>query len=152
ETRRGSVMAERRNEKSKVEPWRDPHARPYVEIENLTKRFGDFTAVDNVSLKVYQGEIFCLLGGAGCGKLTLLRMLAGFETPSAGRMILDGQDLAEIPPYKRPVNMMFQSYALFPHMTVEKNIAFGLEQERLSRGEIASRVEEILGIVRLGEY
>ena len=145
-------MAERRNEKSKVEPWRDPHARPYVEIENLTKRFGDFTAVDNVSLKVYQGEIFCLLGGSGCGKSTLLRMLAGFETPSAGRMILDGQDLAEIPPYKRPVNMMFQSYALFPHMTVEKNIAFGLEQERLSRGEIASRVEEILGIVRLGEY
>jgi putrescine transport system ATP-binding protein len=145
-------MAERRNEKYKVEPWRDPHAAPYVQIENLTKKFGDFTAVDNVSLKIYKGEIFCLLGGSGCGKSTLLRMLAGFETPSAGRMLLDGQDLADIPPYHRPVNMMFQSYALFPHMTVEKNISFGLEQERLPRGEINSRVEEMLGIVRLGEY
>jgi len=145
-------MAERRNEKNKVEPWRDPHAVPYVQIENLTKKFGDFTAVDNVSLKIYRGEIFCLLGGSGCGKSTLLRMLAGFETPTAGRMLLDGQDLAEIPPYHRPVNMMFQSYALFPHMTVEKNISFGLEQERLPRGEINARVEEMLGIVRLGEY
>jgi putrescine transport system ATP-binding protein len=145
-------MAERRNEKNKVEPWRDPHAVPYVQIENLTKKFGDFTAVDNVSLKIYKGEIFCLLGGSGCGKSTLLRMLAGFETPTAGRMLLEGQDLGEIPPYHRPVNMMFQSYALFPHMTVEKNIAFGLEQERLPRGEVSARVEEMLGIVRLGEY
>ena len=143
-------MPERRNEK--IEPWRDPNAEPYVQIENLTKKFGSFTAVDNVSLKIYQGETFCLLGGSGCGKSTLLRMLAGFETPTSGRMILDGEDLGEIAPYHRPVNMMFQSYALFPHMTVEKNISFGLEQERLSRGEIAARVEEMLGIVRLGDY
>ena len=145
-------MAERRNEKTKIEPWRDPNAEPYVQIENLTKKFGDFTAVDNVSLKIYKGETFCLLGGSGCGKSTLLRMLAGFEEPTSGRMLLDGEDLGEIAPYNRPVNMMFQSYALFPHMTVEKNIAFGLEQERLPRGEIAARVEEMLGIVRLGDY
>src|SRR5690606_8114756 len=139
-------MPDRRNEK--IEPWRDPNAEPYVQIENLTKKFGDFTAVDNVSLKIYKGETFCLLGGSGCGKSTLLRMLAGFEEPTSGRMLLDGEDLGEIAPYNRPVNMMFQSYALFPHMTVEKNIAFGLEQERLPRGEIAARVEEMLGIVR----
>jgi putrescine transport system ATP-binding protein len=145
-------MAERRNEKNKIEPWRDPHARPYIQIDSLTKKFGEFTAVNNVSLKIYQGEIFCLLGGSGCGKSTLLRMLAGFERPTSGEIILDGQSMADIPPYKRPVNMMFQSYALFPHMTVEKNIAFGLEQERLPRAEIAARVEEILGIVKLNEY
>jgi putrescine transport system ATP-binding protein len=142
-------MAERRNEKNKIEPWRDPQARPYIQIENLTKKFGEFTAVNNVSLSIYQGEIFCLLGGSGCGKSTLLRMLAGFELPTSGEIILDGQPMAGIPPYKRPVNMMFQSYALFPHMTVEKNIAFGLEQERLPRAEIAARVEEILAIVSL---
>ncbi|MFO7325514.1 MAG: polyamine ABC transporter ATP-binding protein [Pseudomonadota bacterium] len=145
-------MAERRNEKTKFEPWRDPNAQPYVQIDNLTKKFGDFTAVDSVSLKIYKGEIFCLLGGSGSGKSTLLRMLAGFEEPSSGQMILDGQDLADIPPYERPVNMMFQSYALFPHMTVEKNIAFGLEQERLPRAEIRERVEQMLEIVRLTDY
>src|SRR5690606_16694908 len=116
------------------------------------KKFGDFTAVDGVSLQIYKGEIFCLLGGSGSGKSTLLRMLAGFEEPTSGQMILDGQNLEDIPPYQRPVNMMFQSYALFPHMTVEKNIAFGLEQERLPRAEINSRVEQMLEIVRLGEY
>ncbi len=125
---------------------------PISRSTNITKRFGDFTAVNNVSLKIYQGEIFCLLGGSGCGKSTLLRMLAGFETPTSGSILLDGQDMADIPPYQRPVNMMFQSYALFPHMTVEKNVAFGLEQERLPKGEIAARVEEILGIVKLGEF
>jgi len=145
-------MADKRVEKKKIEPWRDPQAKPYIQIENVSKKFGDFVAVNNVSLKIYKGEIFCLLGGSGCGKSTLLRMMAGFENPSAGNIFLDGQDMAGIPPYNRPVNMMFQSYALFPHMSVEKNIAFGLEQERLSRGEIASRVEEILGIVKLGEY
>jgi putrescine transport system ATP-binding protein len=145
-------MTERRNEKNKIEPWRDPHARPYIQIDSLSKKFGEFTAVNNVSLKIYQGEIFCLLGGSGCGKSTLLRMLAGFERPTSGEIILDGQSMADIPPYKRPVNMMFQSYALFPHMSVEKNIAFGLEQERLPRAEITSRVEEILDIVKLGEY
>jgi putrescine transport system ATP-binding protein len=145
-------MAERRNEKNKVEPWRDPAAEAYVRIENVTKKFGDFTAVNNVSLKIFKGESFCLLGGSGCGKTTLLRMLAGFEEPTSGSIFLDGQDMAGIPPYKRPVNMMFQSYALFPHMTVEKNVAFGLEQEKIPRAEIASRVSDILDIVKLGEF
>jgi putrescine transport system ATP-binding protein len=146
-------MADRRNEKKNLfEPWRDPGAPAYVRIDNVTKKFGDFVAVNNVSLKVYQREIFCLLGGSGCGKSTLLRMLAGFEAASSGSIHIDGQDMSGIPPYERPVNMMFQSYALFPHMTVEKNIAFGLEQERLPRGEIATRVTEILDIVRLGEF
>jgi putrescine transport system ATP-binding protein len=144
-------MTERRNDK-KVEPWRDPHAKPYIRIENVTKRFGDFVAVDNVSLEIYRGEIFCLLGGSGCGKSTLLRMMAGFESPSAGKIFLDGQDLADTPPYERPINMMFQSYALFPHMTVEKNVAFGLEQERLPKAEIAERVADLLGIVKLSEF
>jgi putrescine transport system ATP-binding protein len=145
-------MAERRNDKNKYEPWRDANAQPYVRIEGVTKRFGDFTAVDNVSLSIYKGEIFCLLGGSGCGKSTLLRMLAGFEPLTSGSIFLDGQDMAGIPPYERPVNMMFQSYALFPHMTVQKNIAFGLEQEHLPKGEIAARVEAILDIVKLGEF
>ena len=147
--------AERRVEKSKTksEPWRDPHAETYVRIENVTKRFGDFVAVNNVSLKIFKGEIFCLLGGSGCGKSTLLRMMAGFETLSSGAIFLDGQDMAGVPPYERPVNMMFQSYALFPHMTVEKNIAFGLEQEKgLSRADIATRVTDILEIVKLGQF
>jgi putrescine transport system ATP-binding protein len=148
------LTAERRVEKNKTkhEPWRDPHAEAYVRIENVTKRFGDFVAVNNVSLKIYKGEIFCLLGGSGCGKSTLLRMMAGFEAPSAGSIYLDGQDMAGVPPYERPVNMMFQSYALFPHMTVEKNIAFGLEQEKLSRAEIATRVTDILEIVKLTPF
>lgn len=124
----------------------------YVRIEGVTKRFGDFVAVDNVSLSVYKGEIFCLLGGSGCGKTTLLRMLAGFENPSAGRILIDGQDMAGIPPYERPVNMMFQSYALFPHMSVMQNVAFGLEQEGLARGEVERRVGEMLEIVKLGEF
>jgi putrescine transport system ATP-binding protein len=124
----------------------------YVEIEQVSKRFGDFVAVDNVSLQVERGEIFCLLGASGCGKTTLLRLLAGFETPSSGRLLIDGQDLAAVPPYERPVNMMFQSYALFPHMSVERNVAFGLEQEHLSRAEIRRRVSEILAIVKMGSY
>jgi len=146
--------AERRTDKKfKNEPWRDPHAEAYVRIENVTKRFGDFVAVNNVSLKIFKGEIFCLLGGSGCGKSTLLRMLAGFESPSGGSIFLDGQDMAGVPPYERPVNMMFQSYALFPHMTVEKNIAFGLEQEKgLSRADIATRVTDILSIVKLDQF
>src|SRR5579863_4947654 len=124
----------------------------YLQLENVSKRFDDFVAVNNVSLSVERGEIFCLLGASGCGKTTLLRLLAGFETPSSGRLLIDGQDLAAIPPYQRPVNMMFQSYALFPHMTVERNVAFGLEQERLGRDEIRRRVGEILEIVRMGAY
>ncbi len=145
-------MAEQTQRKEAREPWTDPRAVPYVLIENVTKRFGDFVAVNNVSLKIYQKEIFCLLGGSGCGKTTLLRMLAGFEAPTSGSLFIDGEDLAGVPPYERPTNMMFQSYALFPHMTVEKNVAFGLEQEGLSKAEIARRVDEMLGIVRLGEF
>jgi putrescine transport system ATP-binding protein len=145
-------MAEQTQRKETREPWTDPRAVPYVLIENVTKRFGDFVAVNNVSLKIYQKEIFCLLGGSGCGKTTLLRMLAGFEAPTSGSLSIDGEDLASVPPYERPTNMMFQSYALFPHMTVEKNVAFGLEQEGLSKAEIARRVDEMLGIVRLGEF
>jgi putrescine transport system ATP-binding protein len=125
---------------------------PYLRIESVTKRFGEFIAVNDVSLDVKRGEIFCLLGGSGSGKTTLLRMLAGFETPTSGRIYIDGQDMSEIPPYDRPVNMMFQSYALFPHMTVEKNVAFGLEQERLGKDDIRRRVGEILEIVKMTQF
>jgi putrescine transport system ATP-binding protein len=131
----------------------DPGAQPaYVRIENLSKRFDDFVAVDDVSLEIHRGEIFCLLGGSGSGKTTLLRMLAGFETPTAGRILVDGRDMSTVPPYERPVNMMFQSYALFPHMTVHKNIAFGLEQEGVRGDEIRRRVGEILDIVKMGGF
>jgi len=124
----------------------------YVRIADVTKRFGDFVAVDRVSLEVRRGEIFCLLGGSGSGKTTLLRLLAGFETPSSGSIHIDGQDIGPVPPYQRPINMMFQSYALFPHMTVEKNVAFGLEQERLDRTQVRQRVGEILEIVKMGAF
>jgi putrescine transport system ATP-binding protein len=126
--------------------------KEYIRIEGVTKKFGDFVAVDNVTLSVYKGEIFCLLGGSGCGKTTLLRMLAGFENPTSGRIFIDGQDMAGIPPYDRPVNMMFQSYALFPHMTVHDNVAFGLEQEKLSRADIERRVAEMLEMVKLSQF
>ncbi len=125
---------------------------PCVRIERVTKQFGEFTAVDDVSLEVRRGEIFCLLGGSGSGKTTLLRLLAGFEQPTAGRIYIDGQDMSEVPPYARPVNMMFQSYALFPHMTVERNVAFGLEQERLPRREIRRRVDEMLELVKMTPF
>jgi putrescine transport system ATP-binding protein len=131
------------------EPWKDPRAEPYIRIEEVTKKFGEFVAVNNVSLNIYRGEIFCLLGGSGCGKTTLLRMLAGFERPTGGRIFIDGQNMEGVPPYERPVNMMFQSYALFPHMTVEQNIAFGLKQEGLRRAEIVERVAEMIAIVKL---
>ena len=127
----------------------DP-ASAYVRISHVTKKFGDFVAVDDVSLDIRRGEIFCLLGGSGSGKTTLLRMLAGFERPSAGTLHIDGVDMSTIPPYERPVNMMFQSYALFPHMSVEKNVAFGLEQEGLGRDAIRRQVGEILDIVQMG--
>jgi len=129
----------------------DP-AASYVRIANVTKKFGDFTAVDDVSLDIRRGEIFCLLGGSGSGKTTLLRILAGFESPSAGTIYIDGVDMRAIPPYERPVNMMFQSYALFPHMSVEKNVAFGLEQEGLARDAIRRQVGEILEIVKMGSF
>ncbi|HEV7716185.1 MAG TPA: ABC transporter ATP-binding protein, partial [Steroidobacteraceae bacterium] len=133
-------------------PWKDPRAEPYIRIDDVSKKFGEFTAVNDVSLKIYQGEIFCLLGGSGCGKTTLLRMLAGFEQPSDGRIYIDGADMAGVPPYKRPVNMMFQSYALFPHMTVEQNVAFGLKQEGTPKAEVISRVAEMLSMVKLQDF
>jgi len=134
------------------EPWHSPDAKPYIEIQDVTKKFGEFTAVDDVSLNIYRGELFSLLGGSGCGKTTLLRMLAGFETPTSGRILIDGVDMAHIPSYLRPTNMMFQSYALFPHMTVEQNVAFGLKQDGTPRAEIAQRVGDMLNLVQLGPY
>jgi putrescine transport system ATP-binding protein len=133
-------------------PWADPGAKPYISFENVTKKFGDFTAVNNLSLNIYEREFFALLGASGCGKSTLLRMLAGFDEPTAGRILLDGQDLRGIPPYRRPVNMMFQSYALFPHMTVEANIAFGLKQDSMPKAEIDARVADMLKLVKLEQF
>jgi putrescine transport system ATP-binding protein len=123
-----------------------------VSFEQVTKRFGSFTAVDGLTLDIQECEFFALLGPSGCGKTTLLRMLAGFETPDAGRVLLAGQDLSGVPPYRRPVNMMFQSYALFPHLSVAGNIAFGLKQDRLPRDEIAARVDEMLALVQLSGF
>jgi putrescine transport system ATP-binding protein len=122
---------------------------PLVRFEGVTKRFADFPAVDRLTLDIHEGEFFALLGPSGCGKTTLLRLLAGFETPDAGRILLDGEDISAVPPYRRPVNMMFQSYALFPHLTVESNVAFGLRQDRLGKDEIERRVAEMLALVRL---
>jgi putrescine transport system ATP-binding protein len=133
-------------------PWNDPAARPFISFRNVTKRFGDFAAVNDLSLDIYEREFFALLGASGCGKSTLLRMLAGFEHPTSGAILLDGQDLAGIPPYRRPVNMMFQSYALFPHMSVEANIAFGLKQDGMPKPDIEARVKEMLKLVRLEQF
>jgi putrescine transport system ATP-binding protein len=132
-------------------PWADHAAKPLVRFEGIAKRFGSIVAVDHVSLSIYEGEFFALLGPSGCGKTTLLRMLAGFETPSEGRILLAGTDIVAVPPYRRPVNMMFQTYALFPHLTVAGNIAFGLKQDRLPRPEIEARVAEMLALVRLSD-
>src|SRR5690606_32521674 len=133
-------------------PWVDGEAKPFVRIRRITKKFGDFTAVNEVSLDIYKGELFCLLGGSGCGKSTLLRMLAGFETPTSGAIEIDGQDMTGRPPYERPTNMMFQSYALFPHMSVEKNVAYGLLRDGMGRAEAMERVGEMLRMVQLGSF
>src|ERR1700736_5145260 len=135
-------------ELAKSEPDAEAADIPLLRIEAVVKKFGGFRAVDRLSLDIRAGEFFALLGPSGCGKTTLLRLLAGFETPDEGRILLDGEDVARVAPYRRPVNMMFQSYALFPHLTVEGNVAFGLKQERLARAEIAARVEEILALVK----
>ena len=137
---------------SSTHPWQDPDQKPYIRIENVTKKFGDFTAIDNLSLDIYKSEFFSLLGPSGCGKTTLLRMLAGFENVTDGRILVDGEDMSDIPPHLRPINMMFQSYALFPHMTVEKNIAFGLKQDKLPDDVINHRVEEMLELVELTKF
>ena len=133
-------------------PWLDRDAEPIVKIRGVTKSFGPVQAVNNVDLDIYQGELFCLLGGSGCGKTTLLRMLAGFETPTSGQILIDGIDMSVVPPYERPTNMMFQSYALFPHMTVEKNVGYGLKQDKLPNDEIEDKVHEVLKLVELEDY
>ena len=127
-------------------------AVPFLQIISLVKQFDEAVAEDRVTLEINQGEIFALLGSSGCGKSTLLRMLGGFETPTAGQILLQGQDLVRLPPNERPVNMMFQSYALFPHLTVWDNVAFGLRRDRLPRDEITSRVEKMLDMVQLKPY
>jgi len=121
----------------------------YIQLRGITKKFDAINAVDNVDLNIRKGEIFALLGASGCGKTTLLRLLAGFEIPTDGRITIDGDDMQSIQPYNRPVNMMFQSYALFPHMNVTKNIAFGLKQDRIPKAEIKKRVEELLELVHM---
>jgi putrescine transport system ATP-binding protein len=136
----------------KFAPWDDPAVKPLIEYDTVVKRFGDFTAVDGVSLNIYEREFFALLGPSGCGKTTLMRMLAGFEKPTTGEVRLGGENIADLPPYKRSVNMMFQSYALFPHMTVEQNIAFGPKQDGLPKGEIDARVQEMLKLVNLEKF
>jgi putrescine transport system ATP-binding protein len=133
-------------------PWRDPAATPHLRLVDLVKDYGDARAVDGVSLDIYAREFFALLGPSGCGKTTLLRMLAGFEEPTSGRIELAGQDLTGVPPHERPVNMMFQSYALFPHMSVEKNIAFGLQMDRLPKAQIRDRVEQMLSLTQLTRF
>lgn len=128
-------------------PWQSFNRIPQIQIENLSKRYGDFPALRKLNLEIYKGEFFSLLGSSGCGKSTLLRILGGFESPSKGRVLIDGIDITHLPPYKRPINMMFQSYALFPHMTVEENVAFGLKQEPLSYKDIINRVDHYLELV-----
>ena len=134
------------------QPWDDADSVPFIEFRNVTKRYGAVTAVDDLSLSIYEREFFALLGPSGCGKTTLMRMLAGFEEVTEGSVYLEGEDLSSTPPYRRPVNMMFQSYALFPHMNVEKNIGFGLKQEGMPKGEIADRVAEMLSLVKMQDF
>lgn len=133
-------------------PWLDQNEKPFIRISNLTKTFGNFVAVDNISLDIYRKELFCLLGGSGCGKSTLLRMLAGLTTPTSGRIEIDGQDMTNMAACDRPTNMMFQSYALFPHMNVEKNIAYGLVRDGVAKSEITDRVADMLKLVQLSDF
>jgi putrescine transport system ATP-binding protein len=130
-------------------PWLDPNARPLIQIQGLTKKFTDVPTVNNIDLDIYQGELFTIVGGSGSGKTTLLRLLGGFERPSSGRILIDGADMTTIPPYQRPVNMMFQTYALFPHMTVEQNVAYGLKKDKVPKSDIKHRVAEMLEMVKL---
>ncbi|MDU8928055.1 ABC transporter ATP-binding protein [Alisedimentitalea sp. MJ-SS2] len=134
------------------EPWNDPNAEPLIHFQNVTKRFGDFTAIDDLTIDIYEKEFFALLGPSGCGKTTLMRMLAGFENPSEGNIFLAGQDIVPIPPNRRAVNMMFQSYALFPHLSIWDNIAFGLKRDKMSKDAVGERVEEMLRLTRLEQF
>ncbi|MBR9841792.1 MAG: ABC transporter ATP-binding protein [Rhodobacteraceae bacterium] len=133
-------------------PWLDPDAKPIIQFKNVTKRFGDFIAIDDLTIDIYEREFFALLGPSGCGKTTMMRMLAGFETPTEGNILLSGQDMAPVPPNKRAVNMMFQSYALFPHLSVWENIAFGLRRDGMPKDEMAARVDEMLRLTRLEKF
>lgn len=133
-------------------PWEDPTATPLISFNSVTKSFGSFTAIHDVTLDIYPREFFALLGPSGCGKTTLMRMLGGFETPTSGSITIDGQDMAKVPPNRRPVNMMFQSYALFPHLSVWDNIAFGLRRDKLPAAEIKDRVEEMVNLVQLHKF
>ncbi len=135
-----------------IPPWQDSKAKPYIHLEGVSKEYAGTLAVDDVTLSIYQGEFFSLLGPSGCGKTTLLSMLAGLEMPTRGKIYIDGIDVTRTPAYDRPVNMMFQSYALFPHMTVEQNVAFGLKQERRPKAEIHSRVKDALKLVQMEQY
>ncbi len=137
------------NENDVFAPWEDASAKPLIRFENVTKRFGDFVAIDDLTLDIYPQEFFALLGPSGCGKTTMMRMLAGFENATTGKISIDGVDVAKLPPNKRAVNMMFQSYALFPHLSVYDNIAFGLKRDKMPKDKIATRVEEMLRLTRL---
>jgi len=137
---------------AEAKPWTDSDSQPFIRIKNITKNFGSFTAVDDISLDIYKGELFCLLGGSGCGKSTLLRMLAGFETPNSGTIEIDGQEMSGVGPFHRPTNMMFQSYALFPHMSVEKNVIYGLLREGMPKTEAREKVAEMLRLVKLEKF
>ena len=136
----------------KFEPWNDPDEKPLIEFRGVTKRFGSFTAIDDQTFDIYAQEFFALLGPSGCGKTTMMRMLAGFEAPTEGKILLGGKDMAPIPPNKRQVNMMFQSYALFPHLSVWENIAFGLKRDGQDKQTIAARVDEMLKLTRLEKF
>lgn len=133
-------------------PWDDPEQKPLIRFQNVTKKFGEFVAIDDLSLDIYEQEFFALLGPSGCGKTTMMRMLAGFENPTQGQIELAGQDIVPVPPNKRAVNMMFQSYALFPHLSIWDNIAFGLRRDRMSKDAIAARVDEMLKLTRLEKF
>ncbi|MEE9428780.1 MAG: ABC transporter ATP-binding protein [Paracoccaceae bacterium] len=133
-------------------PWDDPQEKPLIQFQSVTKKFGDFTAIDDLSIDIYQQEFYALLGPSGCGKTTLMRMLAGFEEPTQGTITLDGQDMSSVSPNKRATNMMFQSYALFPHLSIYDNIAFGLKRSPMPAAEIDDRVQEMLRLTRLGQF
>lgn len=138
--------------KRNMEAWQDVNATPYIQIKNISKSYGDVRPVKDVSISIYKGELFSLLGESGCGKTTFLRILSGLESPTSGKIFIDGVDVTNCPAYKRPVNMMFQSYALFPHMSVYQNIAFGLKQDKLPKNVISDRVKEVLQLVQLSGF
>ena len=140
------------NPNSVFAPWDDPTEKPLIQFKNVTKKFGDFTAIDDLTLDIYAREFFALLGPSGCGKTTLMRMLGGFEKPTSGTILLDGVDIGPVPPNERPVNMMFQSYALFPHLSVWDNIAFGLKRSDMPKDQIGDRVEAMLKLTQLGKF